>query len=417
MPRRSVRNRKLKRLDVSEERCSTRKKERSTTNSQDKPRASSRLSTDSARGVEEVCCKCLEEDSPESEGKIKETWIDCDICGKWWHGACAKLSDETVQKLIEAGIKYSCAFCVIGRENLTNRSESLCSIDSKLDKVLSLSTLIADTRTGSKDQSLEAGATKTVKTVLSENSDTDKIVVVDGICSPREFRTSEKINKELSKFPQTQNKTERAYCLPQGGIALHLKESENSDQFIQEFPRSAFGSVEAVHQIKEKCKGRNTYTAYGKNIPVNLDESSLKLALDASGKSIKSVHRLKYSRSGRLLPVIRVTFQDYSLYKEVCSRGIHIPGTKQRITLFEPERRKKVVRCYNCHRFGHIGKACLNKSRCVNCGREDCESQDCSLPSCCANCGGRHKADSSHCPTFLSVLRKFRVYSILQNHQ
>ena len=415
MPRRSVRNRKLKRLDVSEERCSSRKKERSTTNSQDKP--SSRLSTDSARGVEEVCCKCLEEDSPESEGKIKETWIDCDICGKWWHGACAKLSDETVQKLIEAGIKYSCAFCVIGRENLTNRSESLCSIDSKLDKVLSLSTLIADTRAGSKDQSLEAGAPKTVKTVLSENSDTDKIVVVDGICSPREFRTSEKINKELSKFPQTQNKTERAYCLSQGGIALHLKEIENSAQFIQEFPRSAFGSVEAVHQIKEKCKGRNTYTAYGKNIPVNLDESSLKLALDASGKSIKSVHRLKYSRSGRLLPVIRVTFQDYSLYKEVCSRGIHIPGTKQRITLFEPERRKKVVRCYNCHRFGHIGKACLNKSRCVNCGREDCESQDCSLPSCCANCGGRHKADSSHCPTFLSVLRKFRVYSILQNHQ
>ena len=58
----------------------------------------------------------------------------------------------------------------------------MCSIDSKLDWVLSLSTLIADTRTGSKDQSLDAGASKTVKTVLSENSDTDKIVVMDGVC-------------------------------------------------------------------------------------------------------------------------------------------------------------------------------------------------------------------------------------------
>ena len=124
MPRRSVRNRKLKCLDVSEEKCSSRKKERST-NSQDKSKATSRKSTDSVRGVEDFCCKCLEEDSPESQGKSEETWIDCDICGKWWHGACAKLSDETVQKLIEAGIKYSCAFCVIGRGNLTNRSESV----------------------------------------------------------------------------------------------------------------------------------------------------------------------------------------------------------------------------------------------------------------------------------------------------
>ena len=403
-------------MDVAEEKKgSSSKKERITTDSQDK--STSRKSVDSTRGIEEVCCKCLEEDSPESEGKLKETWIDCDICGKWWHGACAKLSDETVQKLIEAGIKYSCAFCVIGRGNLTNRSDPLCSIDNKLDKVLSLSTLIAETRAGNNEQSVDAGASKIVKTTLVESSDTDNIVVVDGIGSPREFSTSEKINKELSKFPETQHKTERAYRLPRGGIALHLKEGENSDQFIQDFPKGAFGSVKAVHQVKEKCKVKNTYTAYAKNIPVILDEASLKLSLDASGKLVKSVHRLKYSRSGRLLPVIRVTFQDISLYQEACSKGIHIPGTKQRFTLFEPERRKKVVRCYNCHRFGHIGKACLNKSRCVNCGREDCESKDCSSTPGCANCGGGHKADSSHCPTFLSILRKFRVYSIMHNHQ
>ena len=129
-----------------------------------------------------------------------------------------------------------------------------------------------------------------------ESSDTDNIVVVDGIGSPREFSTSEKINKELPNFPETQHKTECAYRLPQGGIALHLKEGESSDQFIKDFPKGAFGSVEAVHQVKEKCKVKNTYTAYAKNIPVTLDEASLKLSIDASEKLVKSVHRLKYSR-------------------------------------------------------------------------------------------------------------------------
>ena len=54
--------------------------------------------------------------------------------------------------------------------------------------------------------------------------------------------------------------------------------------------------MEAVRQVKEKCKVKNTYTAYAKNIPVTLDEVSLKLSIDASEKLVKSVHRLKYSR-------------------------------------------------------------------------------------------------------------------------
>ena len=54
--------------------------------------------------------------------------------------------------MIETGNKYSCAFCVIGRGNLTNRPDSLCSSDNKLDKVLSLTTLIAEARAGNNDK-------------------------------------------------------------------------------------------------------------------------------------------------------------------------------------------------------------------------------------------------------------------------
>ena len=73
--------------------------------------------TEEATSPEEltVCCKCRKEDSPVNQGKAKDNWIDCDICGKWWHGACARLSDETVKKLISVGIKYFCSFLCSGR--------------------------------------------------------------------------------------------------------------------------------------------------------------------------------------------------------------------------------------------------------------------------------------------------------------
>ena len=67
---RSVRSHIQKCLDVVEKKGSSRKTERVTGNSQDK--FSSSKSVDSTREVEKVCCKCLEEESSESEGKSKK---------------------------------------------------------------------------------------------------------------------------------------------------------------------------------------------------------------------------------------------------------------------------------------------------------------------------------------------------------
>ena len=45
---------------------------------------------------------------------------------------------------------------------------------------------------------------------------------------PEKIRTCIAINKELASYPDTQKRTERAYSLPKGGIALHLKEKEEA---------------------------------------------------------------------------------------------------------------------------------------------------------------------------------------------
>ena len=48
----------------------------------------------------------------------------------------------------------------------------------------------------------------------------------------------------------------------------------------------------------------------------------------------------------------------------------------------------KLMRCYNCQRFGHIAKACNGRRRCARCG-EDHEYGQCNheQPKC-FNCGG-----------------------------
>ena len=37
----------------------------------------------------------------------------------------------------------------------------------------------------------------------------------------------------------------------------------------------------------------------------------------------------------------------------------------------EEERRVKVIRCYNCHRFGHILKICTYQTKCGICASEE----------------------------------------------
>ena len=55
------------------------------------------------------------------KGEEEDTWIDCDMCEKWWHGACAKLSDKDIQEFIVHDIKFPCAFCVVERQVKNSR--------------------------------------------------------------------------------------------------------------------------------------------------------------------------------------------------------------------------------------------------------------------------------------------------------
>lgn len=52
---------------------------------------------------------------------------------------------------------------------------------------------------------------------------------------------------------------------------------------------------------------------------------------------------------------------------------------------------QKVLICFNCYRYGHIGKQCRASPRCLRCGGEH-KNEECEKPVKCLHCGGNHFA-------------------------
>ena len=82
---------------------------------------------------------------------------------------------------------------------------------------------------------------------------------------------------------------------------------------------------------------------------------------------MSDVKRLFHRTTGRPMPVVKIFHESHeelliTINKEL---GLKFNGKQ---TYVEAERRQKVVRCFNCMRFGHNGSTCLLPQQCENCG-------------------------------------------------
>lgn len=234
----------------------------------------------------------------------------------------------------------------------------------------------------------------------------DQVLIIDNVDDPSSLSDTRKISEKLKNSKI--DKVEFAYPLVKGGIALHFEDSQQAQENLDKWPGKVFGNKESVHRPRGDS---GTKIGYLKNIDPRYSDKQVLNLVEVSGCRVSGVRRCFHRGSGKPMPVVKLFHCSHEelLQTIKIDLGLKFNGRKAYV---EAERKKKVVRCYNCMRFGHIGTSCLFTVQCENCGK-DHPASECSSEPHCFNCRGQHKASSSTCPVFQSKLKELQLQNIL----
>ncbi|CAH1259161.1 Hypp2182 [Branchiostoma lanceolatum] len=322
--------------------------------------------------AEEEVCVCAN-DHPEGG-----QWICCDSCDKWWHSSCAKLSPKVCAFLIENSESYHCAQCI----------------------TLELDYSICNTKDNRKLQEDKPTSDSYKESDIQGPS--EHIVVIDGIPKPEHYKNSGKILAEIARNkPHCAQNINLAYLLPRGGIAVHCKTTKATEELLQPWKDGAFNAKQ------DKLASHRTNQTYGrrailKNIAAEVTQEEIEQnVLEQTGIQVKA-HRYHYQDTGKPLRVARVDATQGQL-NELFVQSLIIRGVKVTVESYR-SKKNTPIRCYNCHRLGHIARLCKEEPSCIRCGGAKGHPNPCKPR--CINCGGTHSANDPRCKQFLETRRR-----------
>lgn len=156
-----------------------------------------------------------------------------------------------------------------------------------------------------------------------------------------------------------------------------------------------------------------------KGVEIDYDEEYIKQKIcqfdmhcKFSVETVKRMHVKENNTDGtkKLIPTrtVLVVFKSQVLPKYICINHVRIP--------VEPYQ-QKVLLCYNCFRYGHLGKQCRANVRCLKC-RNNHKTEECvdNLNPKCFHCDGDHlTTEIKKCPEFKrqQAIKKFMSESNL----
>ena len=239
------------------------------------------------------------------------------------------------------------------------------------------------------------------KPALSVNKPENKtpyIAIIDNICKPELYRNSTTILKEIKRC-KPELKVTFAYQLVGGGIALHLPTKNDYQAVTNGWPTDAFQSPNI--NVHPPARNQSCSEAYIKSVPINITNTHIKQLITDQFQTEVSVYRLRNRYNLNPIQVVRIQ-GDSSIIGSIIESGIK---TEHSVYQVNPKRVCKVVRCFNCQKYGHTANTCKNQPVCVRCS---CLHSDinCVLPPKCANCGSQHPADSAQCNTYKTIRTK-----------
>jgi len=151
---------------------------------------------------------------------------------------------------------------------------------------------------------------KTITPNKIEENDLSVVLIVDNLDSNKSLSNSKEIRKEITKSENLRNKVKLAYKLPLGGIAVHFKSKKEKEDFkkreiIEEFGKDTFWHEPKILQTKIETVG------FAKNIQTKDNLESIKEKIETqTNTSIKNITRLRYWDTKKLMPVVKIEFEN-----------------------------------------------------------------------------------------------------------
>ena len=341
-----------------------------------------------------------------NRGKGKNFFIACDSCEQWWHGQCVNLTREICEIFRIKKLPFKCPFCI------THELNSLQSDHpAEVDKVVvqkQHAECEVEKASSSKERTekdrLTALQEKYLKKLEDERekdkeTESKHIVIVDGLKTPKEFKDSQVLKREIYKHKKDIH-LKYTYPLARGGIAIHVENEKEMEEVQKEWPAEAFGN--SGSQLSVHTIGPGSRCVF-KNLPPSLGEDFVKDEVMKQCGVQVSVRRLRYRDTKKPLPVAVVTCEAHEGLATLFKANIVIAKKKIKVVSYRTKRNIP-VRCYRCQEYGHVASRCENEERCEKCSES--HKGRCEGKVKCHNCKGNHGAGARDCPVYVNLFER-----------
>ena len=383
----------------------------------------------------------------------EEKCIKCNDCKKWWHYKCTGCSAPTIKALENLkSSKFSCAICTASNiQSPLIKQQILAIIQSSATQLPPQTPPPAQTTTRQSFSSpqaspIERGSAQQPQhshalspdtpehldpptpepssaqrnspkesspkaTATANSKQQDLLVILDGLI-PGKFRNSRAIQREVNRY-KPDIKYNQIHSLHLGGIAIYCKDETSKQIALEQWPIEAFEHAHVSAHPPATASGKTQLVA--RNLPPQTNDKQIEEQIKiASGSNLCTIRRFFNRTTNKYMPVAEITVDTQKSAELLLKETIKF---NKSTICFEPKRRQKIVRCYNCQSYGHPAYQCTKNATCCRCGERNISLGHTCGATKCANCDQEHHADSKHCNTYKAILKLNTRHLLNRQHE
>ena len=358
---------------------------------------------------------------------IRSFLITCVGCNAEWHTECVGLAGLTEAPLRKI-TNWNCALFITLPDNikkylirdlcpdaasLITRMEAMeTRLNEKIDKIAednkanNFSAVATATRNINSKVSATNKMMKIITTQIenSEENQGTKMEIDERTLLIRNYRNKDisnsmKVRKVMmAKYP---GKTMvHARTTAGGSIRIEFDTKETADEVKASWKKDLFGGNDGAFKASEQ-----SHLGIIKHVYQDRTEDEIKKEITDVFPDAKCDF---FKNDDGFMGIIKIKFKTEQQFEAAKQNKIKIFEQIYHVEKYKSKRR--VIRCMNCQRFGHIQRLCRQENPiCAKCTSEDHETRDCVVLEAeykCHHCGGNHETGNKRCQVMIDKLEE-----------